>query len=44
MKLSTLLAKTMSGIGTILVALLAAAIGLIVILTKIIVGTAHKIR
>lgn len=44
MKLSTLLAKTVSGIGTILVALLAAAIWLILTLTRIIVGTAHKIR
>lgn len=44
MKLSTILAKTVSGIGIILAVLLAAAIWLISTLARIIVGMAHKIR
>ena len=44
MKLSTFLVKTASGVGIILVALLAAAIWVISTLYRIIVGMAHKIR
>ena len=44
MKLSAAIAKTVSVVGIILAALLAAAIWLISILTRIIVGMAHKIR